>query len=156
MFLILHQLGGLHNSWDSLHHDLLGNEIAQSGARTISWRHVVNKAIRHNMPDSQPQLFEVLPQSRSGRICFANLHPSLDSPLRSLCVTYVCCFYTARIFFRAPVQGNLFIRLVQPTMKHFRGQGVVSSSRPAPLPGRCTARSTRPSLPSARRRCRFR
>ena len=39
------------------------------------------KAIRPNVPDSQTQLSEVLPQSRSGRICFANLHPSLDCSL---------------------------------------------------------------------------
>ena len=31
----------------------------------------------------------VLLQSRSGRICFANLHPSLDFSLRCWCVTYV-------------------------------------------------------------------
>ena len=47
-----------------------GNEIAQSGARTVSWRHVVNKAIRPIGPDSQLPFFGSY--HSQGRVVFAS------------------------------------------------------------------------------------
>ena len=65
-----------------------GNEIAQSGARTISWRHVVNKAIRPIGPDSQLPFFGSY--HSQGRVVFASQISTLPLTVLKPLECYLC------------------------------------------------------------------
>ena len=65
-----------------------GNEIAQSGARTVSWRHVVNKAIRPIGPDSQLPFFGSY--HSQGRVVFASQISTLPLTVLKPLECYLC------------------------------------------------------------------